>query len=125
MTTSVLGVPAVGRYSRNVGGSTGRTRAIVRRASPISYVGVTSPPTFLLHGTQDCLVPARQSARLYRTLVAFGVPAHYVTLEAPHGGPLFHTTPRITGQVIAFLDEALHVERPEDAKEGRAALSGP
>lgn len=88
-----------------------RDAAIVRRANPMTYVGVTSPPTFLLHGTRDCLVPALQSARLYRLLRGFGVPARYVTLDAPHGGPTFHTSPRVTAQVVAFLDEHLRVER--------------
>ncbi|GAB48240.1 alpha/beta hydrolase [Mobilicoccus pelagius] len=90
---------------------TARRADVVRRANPVTYVGVTSPPTMLLHGTRDCLVPAAQSTRLYRLLCSFGVPAEYITLDAPHGGPSFHTTPRVTARVLAFLDRHLRVER--------------
>lgn len=88
-----------------------READVVRRANPTTYVGVTSPPTFLLHGRRDCLVPAQQSARLYRLLRGFGVPAQYVTLDAPHGGPRFHTTPSVTRQVVEFLGRHLGVDR--------------
>ena len=88
-----------------------RDAEVVRRANPTTYVGVTSPPTLLLHGRRDCLVPPQQSARLYRLLRGFGVPAEYVTLDAPHGGPRFHTTPSMTRQVVRFLDRHLRVER--------------
>ncbi len=86
-------------------------RRVVRRANPVSYVGVTSPPTLLLHGSRDCLVPPRQSTRLLAMLRGFGIRSEYIVLDAPHGGPAFHTTPRVTAQVLAFLDENLAVER--------------
>ncbi|MCZ9339378.1 alpha/beta hydrolase, partial [Streptomyces sp. TRM76130] len=35
-----------------------------RAASPVSHAGPDAPPFLLLHGADDCLVPARQSVRL-------------------------------------------------------------
>ena len=55
-------------------------------ASPLSYVHAAFPPTFLLHGTADKVVPPLASLRMYQALVAAGVPAElHMYAEQPHG----------------------------------------
>lgn len=86
-------------------------KRVVDRANPITHVGLTSPPTLLLHGTRDCLVPPAQSQRLYRVLRSYAVDTEYIQVDAPHGGPDFHTSPAVTSRVLRFLDRTLGVER--------------
>ncbi len=86
-------------------------KSVVDRANPIAHVGLTSPPTLLLHGTRDCLVPPAQSRRLYRVLRSYAVDTEYISVDAPHGGPVFHTSPAVSTRVLRFLDRTLHVER--------------
>jgi len=47
-------------------------------ASPITHAGPDSPPTLLLQGEHDSLVPASACRALYRKLVQAGVPAVHV-----------------------------------------------
>ena len=48
---------------------------LAAQASPISHVCPAAPPTLLLHGRADRLVPCRQSERLHAALVAAGADA--------------------------------------------------
>ncbi|WP_282782329.1 alpha/beta hydrolase [Nocardia sp. CC201C] len=52
-------------------------------AAPVSYVRPGLPPTLLMHGTRDHVVPHAQSAQLARLLAAAGV-AHEL-LSIPYG----------------------------------------
>lgn len=55
---------------------------LYRLAAPISHVHAGCPPTLLLQGEDDSLVPAATARALYRRLLEAGVPAVYV--EFPH-----------------------------------------
>lgn len=58
---------------------------LVRQASPISYVSTAAPPTLLLHGDADRLIPVAQSERLAAALTALGADVAYETLsDADH-----------------------------------------
>lgn len=50
---------------------------LAREASPVSHVHPDAPPFFLLHGTDDKLVPPRQSERLQQALARVGVSCRY------------------------------------------------
>src|SRR4051812_10808328 len=57
-----------------------------RLASPLAHVTPSFPPTFLLHGTGDRVVPPSASLVLYEALVASGVPVElHLYAEQPHG----------------------------------------
>jgi acetyl esterase/lipase len=57
-----------------------------RLASPLAHVSPSVPPTFLLHGTGDRVVPPSASLVLYEALVAAGVPVElHLYAEQPHG----------------------------------------
>ena len=55
----------------------------VKAASPLAQIrnGHYQSPTFLIHGTQDDLIPYEQSIRTYRELVAKGITAEIRVLE--------------------------------------------
>lgn len=96
----------------------GRERAIT--ASPTSYAdpvrggridGAAGGRTesgrtavLLLHGTNDCVVPAAQSQRLYDSLVRAGVPAELRLIPAAHSAPAFYRDPDLQRTTLDFLD---------------------
>jgi acetyl esterase/lipase len=54
--------------------------------SPQLHVTPTSPPVFLVHGTNDRLVPVQNSLLYYQAALAAGVPAEMHILDnGPHG----------------------------------------
>jgi acetyl esterase/lipase len=57
-----------------------------RLAGALSHAGPAFPPTFLLHGTADKVVPVSASMVLYEALVKAGVPVEmHLYAEQPHG----------------------------------------
>jgi acetyl esterase/lipase len=62
------------------------TEEAARLASPLAHVSPSYPPTFLLHGTGDRVVPPSASLVFYEALVAAGVPVElHLYAEQPHG----------------------------------------
>ena len=58
---------------------------LYREASPVSYLNSSCPPTLILHGTSDTLVPVSQSDTLKSRLDALGVPCEYFRVPLwPH-----------------------------------------
>ncbi len=54
-------------------------------ASPVTYLDSNDPPTLILHGTSDRLVPVSQSENLKARLDSLGVPCTYYPLPLwPH-----------------------------------------
>ena len=58
---------------------------LVAEASPITYVDASDPPSFLVHGLEDCTIAPNQSVRMADALSTAGVPT-YLSLvpEAGH-----------------------------------------
>lgn len=91
-----------------------RSGARIRGASPISYASADFPPTMLITGNADAIVPANESVRMYSALVGAGARAELHVYEgAPHA---FDATPDFGRQCAAimqlFLDR--HVTRPRE-----------
>jgi acetyl esterase/lipase len=58
---------------------------IFKEASPVTYLDRNDPPTLILHGTSDNLVPVSQALLLKHRLDSLGVPAVLYTLPLwPH-----------------------------------------
>ena len=79
--------PQRGELPRNIGlylpGSDG---AILREASPVTYVKRGQPPMLLIHGTADKGVPWKQSERLCEASRQVGANCELMLIEgAPHG----------------------------------------
>ena len=54
-------------------------------ASPITHAGPTFPPTLLIHGTADAIVPHRSSVIMYDALTAHNVPVDlHLIAGQPH-----------------------------------------
>jgi acetyl esterase/lipase len=85
-----------------------------RAASPIDYASAECPPTLLITGNKDELVPDEASFRMYRALIDAGANAElHVYADAPHA---FDATPefgRQTAGIMAlFLDRYVANPRP-------------
>lgn len=61
-----------------IGGTPASKPAVFVQASPIHFVSKQSPPTLLLHGGRDGLVPVAQSKKLKAQLDKIGVPSDLV-----------------------------------------------
>jgi acetyl esterase/lipase len=73
-------------------------------ASPLNYVRPGFPPTLLLHGNADELVPAKASMRMYEALLAARVPAElHMVADQPHAYVLQRDFHRLSVQIIALF----------------------
>jgi acetyl esterase/lipase len=78
-------------------------------ASPLTYVDASYPPTFLLHGGADEIVPPSASIVMHEALVAAGVPVElHLYAGQPHG---FAGRPpfidQCTAEIVSFLTRSL------------------
>jgi acetyl esterase/lipase len=85
-----------------------------KEASPLSYARADFPPTLLLHGNADTVVPAAASFRMYEALQAAGAPVElHVYAEAPHGFDADPGFGRQSAQIMKlFLDRYVAGTRP-------------
>lgn len=68
-----VGKPAAGITPASVLLGEWATEAEAKQASPLSYVSGDYPPTFLLHGTADAIVPFTTSLQMFEKLQEKGV----------------------------------------------------
>lgn len=67
-------------------GTPATNAALYQRSSPVNFVSAQSPPTLILHGGQDPLVPLSQSLTLKARLEAVNVPVQLVIYpDEAHG----------------------------------------
>jgi acetyl esterase/lipase len=99
-------------------------------ASPVNFVNAASPPTLILHGERDPIVPAGQASALQERLQQAGVKNLYVRLPwATHGCEVSYGGPcgQITNYAVErFLDAVLSgpapaKPAPKPAKNARAS----
>src|SRR5205823_10466545 len=65
-----------------------KVRALLRKTSPIYHVSADDPPTLIVHGDQDSIVPLQQAEAIVAKLKEVGVPAKLVVKPgAEHGWP--------------------------------------
>ncbi|KAA3618907.1 MAG: alpha/beta hydrolase [Calditrichaeota bacterium] len=68
-----------------LGGTIEEIPAIYQTASPGNYVTKNAPPTLILHGSIDTLVPIEQSENLYAKMQKLGIPVEFYPLPGwPH-----------------------------------------
>ena len=71
--------PLIAGLLMNVTGTTPSANAgLYQQSSPNNFITAQSPPTLLLHGGADPLVPASQSELVRDKLQSYGVPVQYV-----------------------------------------------
>jgi len=94
-------------------GAADRSAAVVRQASPVSYVSADDPPFLIIHGEKDPLVPVGQSELLYAALKAAGVPVELLRVKnaghglVPSGGLVTPSRIEIMKKMGDFLDSNL------------------
>jgi acetyl esterase/lipase len=94
-----------------LGGTPEQQAERYRQASPISYARRNAPPTLLLHGTADRLVPCEQSRQYARKLREAGAAVELLELkEAPHNCTSKHEE-KADAAMLGFLAQQLK-ERP-------------
>ena len=77
------------------------TAEALRGVSPVSHVNPNFPPTMLVHGAKDELVPPEASLRMYRDLNEAGVPAElHMFAGEPHG---FDAQPALGRQCASIM----------------------
>ena len=59
----------------------------ISTASPLTHAGANFPPTCLIHGNADQVVPPQESFKMYEELHSRGAHAElHMLAQAPHGG---------------------------------------
>lgn len=80
---------------------------VLRELSPMTHVTPDDPPTILIHGTSDAVVPIEQSHRLAQRLGAAGVPVQLIERQdMAHAWPGWEAD---TARVAEWFDMHLHV----------------
>ena len=86
----------------------GKIREIARQVSPINHVSADDPPTLIIHGDADKLVPIQQAEILVAKLKAANVPGELIVKPGlAHGWPNLDADMK---QFIDFFDRTLKVQ---------------
>lgn len=87
-------------------GTPATNASLYQSSSPLNFVSAQAPPTLILHGTADPVVPLSQSTALKARLEAAGVLVKMVTYAgAGHGDWNAATFDDAYNQIIGFLNE--------------------
>jgi acetyl esterase/lipase len=113
------------RFERMIMGATlADDRAAFERASPITYVSEDAPPFFVVHGSNDNLVPVSQAHRLVAALrMKSREPVVYAEVPgASHAFEIFHSVRSahaVLGveRFLAWLYSAYRARHPEAPAE--------
>jgi acetyl esterase/lipase len=76
-------------------------QALAIRMSPLTYVRRNLPPTFIVHGDTDPVVPYTQSTRLRDALKSNGVPVELITVPGGQHG-------KFTAEQSLSIGKSLH-----------------
>ena len=82
-------------------------RTLYKRASPIEYVTKDAPPTLMIHGTFDVVVPIIHSERMLEKLQAAGATAELTKVFGAGHGFTGVTMTRATEDTVKWLDTHL------------------
>lgn len=78
----------------------------IKSVSPLYYVDKNTPPTFIVHGDADPIVPYSQSVALKHKLDQFGVKNVFITVEdGEHGKFVKEKQKEISDAIIDFLKD--------------------
>ncbi len=96
---------------RLLGGPVRERLDVARSASPVAFVSPDDPPFLIVHGTEDPVVPYKQSVWLRDRLRKAGVPVALVTVEGGGHGPF--RNPKVDELVAQFFATHLLGEKHE------------
>ena len=95
-------------------GPTDRASAILRDASPVTYITAQSPPVLTFHGDKDTVVKLEQSIALHQALRAAGVREKLVIVPGAGHGFDAKQMKLLVSHVTGFLSERLQPEAREN-----------
>jgi acetyl esterase/lipase len=99
---------------------TGASQEAIRGASPVTHVSPQFPPTLLIHGNKDEIVPVEASLNMYAKLAKAGVPTElHVYAGQPHA---FDSHPLFGRQCALVMD--LFLQRYITADNLAASAAG-
>lgn len=99
------GLPTAEPVRLLLGGAFESLGSLPDEASPVDRVSGNNPPTLVVHGSDDALIPLDQSRRLVDALKRFGIRNRLIVVEgARHGFGLQAGTVDLIPEVVAFLD---------------------
>lgn len=76
----------------------------MKSVSPVTYINKKTPPTFIVHGDADPIVPYSQSVDLYDRLKKNGVKAEFMTIkDGGHGKFKDEDKSKLSKTIIDFL----------------------
>ena len=82
-----------------------------RDASPLQYVSADAPPTLVIHGDADAIVPIEHAERLAKRMTAKGATARLLTIPGGGHGALFPgkaaDAPDYVAETVAWFDRHL------------------
>lgn len=84
-----------------------KTLELDSAANPLTYVNSTSTPFLIFHGTEDVVVPIKDSEKLYDALVENNVPAELYEVEGASHMDVRFLQPQVFKIVMDFLDKYL------------------
>jgi acetyl esterase/lipase len=85
-------------------GARAKDEAFAASLSPISYVTKASPPTLIVHGDADPVVPYQESVALYKKYQDAGVVSQFITVSGgKHGGFDKEKKEEIVNAIAQFL----------------------
>ncbi len=92
-----------------IGATAQQDPAAYRDASPLLLVSDHTPPTLIIQGTRDTLVPPAQSLALQAALQAHHIPVQYISYDGEHsfGGLSNDQVTAIIRQIATYLIAAL------------------
>lgn len=76
-----------------------KIEALCRRISPLTHISADAPPTLIIHGDADNLVPFQQSEMMVAKLKKFGVPAELIVKKGAG-----HVWGGMEKDMVAILD---------------------
>jgi acetyl esterase/lipase len=106
---------ASGAQHRERGQRVFGSEAVLKKASPVTYVSKDDPPFLILHGENDTLVPPAQGKVLFEKLKAAGVEAKLVMVKnGAHGLSGANLSPSrddLLKMIVDFFDEHLKAKK--------------
>lgn len=98
-------------FVKKLMGSYYSDKSMLEKASPITYVTRSSPPTLIVHGEADSLVPLSQSELLYSAFKENGVPSELIIIPGAEHTLLNASSDDLDllfNDVIGFIETSAH-----------------
>ncbi len=83
------------------------TQEQYREYSPVSYVTTDDPPTLIMHGNTDDVVPIIQSQVMFEALQTAGVESEYIEFEDTSHAPTLEQAERGVAEALKWFEKYL------------------